>query len=236
MTMAIGFRIRDGIVLCADSQEGDGYRKRNVDKTATMLYMTPECWGVGFVGAGEILDKFFEDAIREIQKSDGRYDIKKIERAIERILGTYKKRFKDNALRILVGVFNRNRRETLLFRSDGVALVPIYDYAEVGLGGTLWEFLASNFYDEDMSCEECAALGAFILKVSGEFADCVGGPTHIMTYTKGDGLWHHPTQREVAEMKSRMPLSELEALLRRYWRSRHKFRRWNEPKRSTSRT
>jgi 20S proteasome alpha/beta subunit len=228
--MAIGFQCHEGLVLGSDSVESDGYRRRIVDKEVAMFYMTPQSWGVSMVGAGEILDKFFKDAIKEVQKCDGRYDIKEIEQAIEKTLRIYRRRFRGQPLRVIVGVFNENRRERHLFRSDESALTPIYDYAEVGLGGNLWEFLASNFHDEDMSCDECVALAAFILKVSAEFTDRVGGPIRVVKYEIGDGFWRHPTQREITALLRKAPLSDFEALLRRYWRMRHPFKRWNDPR------
>ena len=162
--MAIGFLCHDGVVLCADSRESDGYVTRNVDKLSAMLYLDPDSWGVAFAGAGEILDKFFDDAIDQIMKCNGRYDLVEIKHAVERTLASYRRRFRGNPLRIIMGVFHRDKRQSLLFKSDGSALSPISDYAQVGLGGALWEFLAFNLYHEDMGVKECAALGAFILK------------------------------------------------------------------------
>jgi len=48
MTIAIGFKSTDGIVLCADSLEQDGVTKRNVAKICS--YQVGEEWGIAIAG------------------------------------------------------------------------------------------------------------------------------------------------------------------------------------------
>jgi hypothetical protein len=44
MTIALGFNCPDGIVLCADSMDTDGYTKTKVDKI--WCYETQDEWGI----------------------------------------------------------------------------------------------------------------------------------------------------------------------------------------------
>ena len=54
MTMAIGFKCEDGVILCADSLEADGFTKAYVPKTNVMGYLDPTgTWGVGEPEAAE---------------------------------------------------------------------------------------------------------------------------------------------------------------------------------------
>jgi hypothetical protein len=51
MTIALGFNCPDGIVLCADSMDTDGYTKTKVDKI--WCYETQDEWGIAVASAGE---------------------------------------------------------------------------------------------------------------------------------------------------------------------------------------
>ena len=51
MTIALGFNCPDGIVLCTDSLDSDGYSKAKVDKI--WCYETQDEWGIAVASAGE---------------------------------------------------------------------------------------------------------------------------------------------------------------------------------------
>lgn len=229
MTMAIGFKCEDGIVLCCDSLEADGFTKRFVDKTSVMGYIQP-IWGVAMAGAGGggILDKFFKDTVAQLLESESDYDIKLIEELIEEVLARYRKRFRIQPFRILVGVFNRSLNKSFLYRNDEKALAPIDNFAHVGVGASLWKFFVENLHDYYMTCEESAALAAFILREAKQHVDGVDGPTTLIIYKHGTVFWKHYIGAEIREIEKRIPTEEFADLLQRYWRSRQAFRRRNE--------
>ena len=185
--------------------------------------------GSGGAGGGGILEKFFKESIDNIQTATGsNYDLKLIESTIEKLLAQYQRKFRSNTFRVLVAVFNRKMNRSFLFRNDDNALTPIQDYAHVGVGASLWRFFVENLHDYYMTCDECAALAAFILREAKRYVADVDGPTQIVAYKHGTVFWKHYTNAEIKEIENKIPADEFSEL-HRYWRSRQTFRRRNEP-------
>jgi 20S proteasome alpha/beta subunit len=71
MTMAIGFKCDDGVVVCSDSLESDGFIKGFVAKCKPMGVIqtgSEPTWGVAFAGAGGggVLDKFVKETNEQL--------------------------------------------------------------------------------------------------------------------------------------------------------------------------
>ena len=229
MTMAVGFRSLTGVVPCTDSLESDGFTKRNVNKSKLLMYGQGE-WGVAIAGAGGagIIDKFLPDAVGAIHdKTRGVYSQSKIEETIEKTLGTYIRKYKSNPFRVLVAIFNRMSIDDLLYRNDDNCLTPIRDYVHVGVGASLWGLFVETLYHQNMTTQECAALGIFILAQAKEYVGDVGGPTRVVVHERMSSHpgWRQYTRQEIAEVEAKVSSADLAAELRRYWRERFKLKR-----------
>jgi hypothetical protein len=186
MTFVIGFRCRDGVVLCTDSLEADGVTKRYVDKTAIIRARD---WSIALTGAGPggLLDKFSADVTSTIPRTMV-YDRRKMESIVEASLSRFRSQYEE-PFRILVGVQRSHSLESSLYRSDDNYLSPIRDHAHVGMGHSLWRFFAENLFVRGNSVLDNSRLAIFIMRQAIEYVDGVGGDIRLVTYTNGTDTW-----------------------------------------------
>src|SRR3981081_2875848 len=82
VTFILGLHCRDGLVLCSDSLEADGYTKKTVQKL--FKYEVEGKWGIGFGCAGTAAAcTNFSDRLMELLDDKEPYDRRGTEKLIE---------------------------------------------------------------------------------------------------------------------------------------------------------
>jgi hypothetical protein len=128
MTYVLGMRCLDGLVLCADSMEGDSIGKHYVQKlhVGGVDGQWGICWGCS--GSGDVIRKF-NSAVREALAKQP-YDKGAIEQAIEGCLKFVKQSYPDtDRIYVIAGLYGLSAdrgAEFGLYRgySDSICFAP----------------------------------------------------------------------------------------------------------------
>src|SRR6266581_8890896 len=141
MTFIAGCECRDGVALCADSLETDGFVKRHVDKLRE--YGVADEWGVAIAGAGEsgIVDKFWSK-LKDVLGNES-YDRHKTEAIIERTLKYIREQHPKSDFQFLVAMYSNPNCEHWLYRTEGDCLAPKSRYCFSGNDSTLANFIVT---------------------------------------------------------------------------------------------
>ncbi len=222
MTFIIGFQCCDGIVLCGDSLESDGYTKRYVNKIET--YTIGDEWGaaIGCAGRGDIIRKFWEK-LTDVLGTE-LYDRPKLEAKVEKTIEILNKRH-GAQIDVLLGLWSKSDLEAKLYRtySGSHCLSPQPDYSCAGQDTTLANFIASTIHDPLVMTEEAAKLAVWITALQSEHADGVGGPINLIIHKKGDPCWRRAPAEYVAEIEQQLPIADAQWIFWKYWRETHPF-------------
>lgn len=154
MTLVAAFRCpQDGILLCADGEEDDGYNKREVEKLYRISGLK-EC-EVYIAGAGP------SDAIAKTQfvlhealsGADSNTDLLKNHRALlesklQEIHKQYAANLKEWPMQLLIVLAPRGENYIpILYRTNKAMLVPEYEYAAYGSGRPIADYLADRLFE-----------------------------------------------------------------------------------------
>ena len=233
MTFIAGLRCPDGIVLCSDSLESDGYNKKNVQKLYN--HEIEGNWGIGFGCSGTAAAcTNFSDRLLELLRDFEDYDRRGTEKLVEATMAYMRKEYPAENLDVIVGLWGCSPAETRLYRaqSHSQCISVESDYACAGLDVSLARFLLDSILTPDATVFDVMYIAAFVTSIMKEKADGVGGPTQM--------LWHHTKGLRWAKAtKSMMPkierggfingkfkIDDLEKNIRRFCWSRfpHKYR------------
>ncbi|MFZ0772288.1 MAG: hypothetical protein WCA49_15465 [Candidatus Sulfotelmatobacter sp.] len=223
MTIALGLRCIDGLVLCADSLEEDGITKRHVDKLWT--YEVQDNWGIAIASAGEAdLADSFTDGLKDILGNSD-FDEVKLLSKLKTALRSVRLSYPDSEFGFLAAVFGVPTLYSRLFRvlDQSSHLGPVRHYQTLGTGGALATFLASQLFSISMCVKEGVRLGAFIVARVKECTNGCGGPTSIISYGGGETgdsmmsfrLW---TQEEIKAVETELSGQKLRDSLRQFWK------------------
>jgi hypothetical protein len=188
MTIAVGFRCSDGIVLCADSQmsaPSDGM-KYNAQKTFS--YSGNQVDAVFAFAGTEVFSKMcIERLARRILASE----LSNVEQALQEealsIHEAYSPRATvtttDYDLNVLVGVrFTSGADDGIaLFHIEGPAVSPpIKTFDCIGVGRMVARQAISLFYSDSLTVQEASRVGVYCLKQTKEHVGECGGPSQVI--------------------------------------------------------
>jgi 20S proteasome alpha/beta subunit len=190
VTFIVGFHCYDGLVMCADSLETDGYNKKLTMKINE--YFVLGRWGImwGCSGTGAAI-KNFSDKLKALLGSEA-FDKEKTERTIEKAVEFMHSTYPQERLSMLVGLWSMRPRHTSLYEvyETGNCLSPVGSglFCCCGMDDPLANTLLDSAFDSHMRIEEAARLGICVTSIIKERADGVEGPTECTIYTKGEGM------------------------------------------------
>lgn len=217
MTFIAGFSCADGIVLCTDSLEADGFTKRTVRKIRT--FGTTD-WQVAIAGAGGagIIDKFCDEVSEAIPK--GKYDPALIEFTMEDTLLRFRSRYRadEEHFEVIVGTHCTRVIDRRLYRSGSGHLSPIKDHVHIGVGHSLWRFLIETLYEKGNSVDDNKRLAVFIMKQAIHYVDGVDEPIQLASYTFGDQGWKFSTRGPLVYSFDFETSTDLQTAIRDFWR------------------
>jgi 20S proteasome alpha/beta subunit len=216
MTIALGLKCLDGVVILTDSLETDGVTKKYVDKIWS--YQVNQEWGIAIASAGEAdLADSFNDTLYGILGNEGFDEIKlmgKLKSAIAQTRRTYP----DSDLAMIVGIFGPPMiRKLYRVTADSKHLGPIQIYEALGIGSSLVKFLCSQMFDQFILVEEAIRFGVFALSRCNEHVDGCGGPISVIAHKKGSKGWIVEPAQGVLEIQAELPPSKFRRSLIDYW-------------------
>lgn len=236
MTFIVGMHCRDGMVMCADSLEGDGITKQYVHKLqcASMSHEGGTSkewpkpheadWGFCLGGAGSSIgiDKF-RDKWDQLIMPMAKFDLEKIELTTEASLRYMKDNYPDIGFDIMLALSggSPSRFTTRLYRTyEGIpCLRPIEhgEFACLGMDTSLARFLLDALFDPGMPTDEAVGLGILITSLMKNHADGVGGPTTMFSYVRKGNDWRGYNEDNIEYWESRFPAKDVYKLLRKFW-------------------
>jgi len=207
MTIAAGFPCKEGLVLCADTQEViSGYVKTDTEK---MTLITDAGWTVAITGAGD--GDFIEMAIQEIQL--GVMQIKPPQTLQSKIrdilLDMFTKRVQPYAsfpyedrpnAQMLIGI--QSQGLVGLYKSRGTLFRRI-DTAEcVGAGIALGKSLIEQLFRSNLSLKQASLVAIYILHQAKKWVDGCGGNSDIILMSKDNLKWARLPTDEVKTLET----------------------------------
>jgi hypothetical protein len=233
MTFIVGMHCFDGIVMCADSLEGDGITKQYVHKLKCVT-MSPDGntdwvphqsdWGFCLGGAGSSIgiDKF-KDKWNQLIMPMEKFDLQKIELTAEASLRYMKENYSDIGFDIMLALSGGSPANfaTRLYRTyEGIPCLRPIEHGEftcLGMDTSLARFLLDALFDPRMPTEEAVGLGVLVTSLMKNHADGVGGPTTMFSYTRKGNEWHGYNEENMEDWESSFPAKDVYELLREFW-------------------
>jgi 20S proteasome alpha/beta subunit len=247
MTIALGLRANDGIVLCADSQKTiSGYIKTYDGKVDLHGYRDPRVI-VAIAGAGTedyidtaqlMLLNDFDDELKQRGNLHGSIPIVLKERFLKFFdehlaRWAYFPERERPTTELLIGVTGQ-RTWPRIFHCDGTAFREVSQKA-IGDGVLIADQLLNQYGFGDFTVAQLASLAVYILRKVKERVDGCGGETHVIGLRKGFdfALTDH---KDIKEMERRfeeldkitdksMTKSIVEIPLSLSWHSEHRKRK-----------
>ena len=222
MTYVLGMRCSDGLVLCADSMEGDGIGKHYVQK---LHVIEPDgqwglCWGCS--GSGDVIRKF-DFVVKTSLAKQKAYNKGQIEELIEGCLKFVKESYPaENRIYVIAGLYGTSLDgvpEYQLYRgySDSSCLAPEKKFAVAGNDVAVSDFFLGNTYDPFAHVDYCQRVGVVTTGLMKRHAEGVDGMTYVFSYHVGSDGWKPMLDREVAAIEAQFPLSQLDEAVSRFW-------------------
>ncbi len=212
MTIAIGFMLGYGAVLCADSQEVVGdYAKTTTQKIQTLH--SPGKWRIALVGAGD--SACIELCNEEVTRKIGALTAFDYQKMLDIVRSTIREIHEQHiwprqapdrpsfSMLIALQGINPGAR-ALLFTQDTIVL-PVDHYKSIGIGSYLADYLHDRIYptpgwDYKSSPEEAARNAIFILdQVKSAIQGCDGET--IVAILGGDGTFRWVIGSEVEQIE-----------------------------------
>jgi 20S proteasome alpha/beta subunit len=191
MTFIVGLRCTDGLVLCSDSLEADGYNKRMVKK---LFKYEGDGWGLAFgCSSSSAACTNFGDRLLELLDDKQPYDRRGTEKLIEATMAYMKREYPEEILAVVIALWScKPTKELRLYKahSHTQCLQVESDYTCAGLDVSLARFLLDSVVGgEDIRVLEGAFIANFITSVMKEKADGVGGPIQMILYRNSETRW-----------------------------------------------
>lgn len=199
MTFILGMKSTDGLVLCSDSLESDGYSKSYVQKlyrfTPTGKTWRDARWGIAWGCAGDTpIIKRFSDKLLSILKTEKpSYDRNRLEEIIEILVKQAHEDYPDERLALVIALWgvtfwgdkdegNVHERRLYSINERSNCLSVEENFAIAGMDTSLARFLLQSVCQGDESTNEVLYLASFVVSVMKEKTDGVGGPTQLLYY------------------------------------------------------
>jgi 20S proteasome alpha/beta subunit len=233
VTFIVGLSCSNGVVLCSDSLEADGYNKKIVKKI--FKYEVEGSWGLAFgcSGTGAACTNF-TDRLLELLDDKEAYDRRGTEKLIEATMSYMRGQYPNETLDVVIGLWSLSPAETRIYRAqtNTQCLSVESDYVCVGLDVSLARFLLDSIFvgASNANVKDGSYIAAFVTSVMKDKADGVGGPTQILHYRVGMPKWCDlsPSINKIEEggfIEGKFTIAHFEKAIRQFCWSRfpHEF-------------
>lgn len=219
VTINIGIKCVDGIVIASDSQVGFGRGVEVKRVNANKIYNWDNRFalsGSGILAQIQTIADNVKAAIAEREKNQKSHLNKyKCEDVIERILWALYTRYNIqrseaigadereffSPICVFAGRIAGERGDDILclyiLHGNGL-LEPVDDYATAGSGATYAELVLKNLYYDNISVQEATKIAAYVINEVKEIEPNCGGPTKIGLLT-GQG-YHELSETEIQQI------------------------------------
>lgn len=182
MSAGLGFKKYDGMILCADSSEVDGYVKRSAPKVRA--FGVPGEWeiAVALVGGAGLGDSFWQ-ALKDVVAKGREPEETALRHELEDVLKVFRNRYNadDETFRVLIAVYGQMFNPTLYIQTEAL-LSPVDFRQPLGLAPELFEFLLDTFDMRSSSVHDAEKIAVLVLSILADKVEGVERPIHIVKY------------------------------------------------------
>jgi 20S proteasome alpha/beta subunit len=203
MTVVLGIRCTDGIVLCADEQVSAVGSHKYYEQKIIARDGFIESIAFAFAGlpglAMEAREKIMKIVDRANLSNETVYD------AADKVLTKMGRQYADIELQLLIGVAVVNEEPTLI-KFDGKGLHAASTLSFLGVGdSSLLRFLADVLSQPEMTIKEATDLGIYMIRKAEQYIDHCGGPIDVLTIERNSSctlLSEMEIQERIAKMEA----------------------------------
>jgi 20S proteasome alpha/beta subunit len=209
VTIVVGFRCSDGIVICADRQiTASGAFKYHQTKISSEEFdtFTAVFAYAGLPGiAKEVHDKI-ASLLRQLTLEDTA--IRTVQETTDSVLSAMGRLYTDLNLQMLIGVTSQNEGADLL-KFDGKAVHPAENFNYLAYGeSSLIRFLSEKLYSKEMNTKTGMDLGIYLVKKAEDYIDGCGGPIDVVILDQSERSTHWFSQKVIQERLQKMEMQE----------------------------
>jgi 20S proteasome alpha/beta subunit len=184
VTIAAGFRCRNGVVLCADSRiTVPNISKYEEPKIATLLGIAKAAFYTfeGDVGFSKMAIEMLAEKMHEAEV-DGRSMVKALRQEVLQIHKDYSNLHsgKECLYLSLLLAIQTGEDKIDLFRVEGPRVIKAGDTVFIGCGGIVASSAVSLLYDREMCVLEAARMAAMALLQAKTHVDGCGGRSEVV--------------------------------------------------------
>lgn len=183
VTIAAGFRCRDGVVLCADSRiTVPGFLKAEEPKIARLAGVAHAVFYT-FEGDVDFSRMAIEILVESMHEAElkGRSMILELRRTVRDIYEKYSKlstKQRKLYLSLIVAIHSGNK--VTLYKVSG-PLAPAFSRCQfIGCGYNVAESVALDIYNPSMSVNEAAKMAVYALAKTKKYVDGCGGKSEVV--------------------------------------------------------
>jgi len=204
MTIAAGFVVRDGIVLCTDSLYSGGIKVQG--KKIFALALNGGAVAFALAGHEPFAKRAIEECCSFLDENRGlQSSVAGIKGTIEAALKKFHEEFvfsrpKEERERVgfelLVAAASLNEKPAI-FSAYETVLIPVSGYRCFGMGCFVGQHVIETAYSPKMSLDDAVVLAIHATAVAKEYVEGVGGPTQLLWIKDGVVSPFHPLNTAV---------------------------------------
>jgi len=202
MTIAAAFPCKDGLVLCADTQETiSGYAKTDTEKIR--IYSTPT-YNAVFTGAGDadLLEMTMDEISRRLSKTGAStvFDVEDVFKESLRDIfnnsivpyNSYVYEERPTIPQMLIGL--QYESAVLLYKASGTKLRRLREPETVGMGLALAKSLTGQLFHDGLQLPQAGLVALYVLQQAKRWVDGCGGNSDILLLSdQGKKITRMPT-------------------------------------------
>lgn len=184
MTIAVGLRLRDGVVLCADTLLSANYRTQG----RKVWFGKAGVVELAVSGAGDyvLVKRAASEMLRRLKKGMSVETVR--QEVVRHVLKNMYEGDIDQApewrqqqgycLQVLIGI--KCHGDVQLYESSRASIAPVENVACVGSGAPIANYIASVFHSPAFSVDWGQILAAYLIQQAKTYGEDCGGDTNIV--------------------------------------------------------
>lgn len=231
VTIAAGFKCKDGLLICADREERSGTSKKGVEKLFTvhahpwnMTIATGGSAPVGDLAVDRLRKKFVSGFLKGIVNTSHTQGVRALEETHEQIIvdvltkiyeeHVWKNPVVDHGIQLIIGLsFLETQKQFLYLTHDNIPQ-RINAYCCLGYGEDLCTYFAERLYHPNLSKDEMILLAAFIFREINDAIQFCGKGTDMVLLRPGElGMHIYPHGVELIQE----PIPKFAEVVRSFW-------------------
>lgn len=185
MTVVVGLKFQQDVVLAADREESDAYLRDQVQKIQRLRFPNKMIAGIAGSGNAHFID-FSTEKIKDYLASHSKLALSRVGKGIEIVL---KEVFADHIFATNLNVKDppdfglliacNHHGQSKLFKTEQAAPLEVFDFATSGYGASYAEILLRRFWGT-LTLHSAVLLSLYVVQQTKKHVCHVGGGTDVV--------------------------------------------------------